>query len=323
MINDDRIDILLALYNNENYLRAQLESIFNQTHQNFHVMARDDCSQDTSREIYEEFLDKYPDKITLIKGAINLGASGNFAALLAYKNKNSQAAYTMFSDGDDVWLPQKIEKSLLRMKQTELEHGSEIPILVHSDLRVVHEDLTPISPSFWNYSRLNPKRTSVLNRLLIHNVVTGCTMLINKPLAFLAEPIPCQVIMHDWWIALVAVAFGKIEAISEASMLYRQHGKNEVGAKDWRAFKTYQSYLGKLACRLERKKLSEKLFKTVQQAALFLECYGSKLSEPSKSIVKDYVSLAQANAFKKRYLLIKRGFFKNSLAKNVAVFLII
>jgi hypothetical protein len=68
-----------------------------------------------------------------------------------------------------------------------------------------------------------------LRQLAMQNNVTGCTMLLNKALYQIARPIPHDAPMHDWWIALVAAAFGKISFIARPTVLYRQHGKNSVG----------------------------------------------------------------------------------------------
>ena len=161
-----------------------------------------------------------------------LGACRTFGELL----EDSDADYMALCDQDDVWLPGRIAKPLERVRAVEREQGAATPILAHTDLAVVDENLDTIAPSFWAYRHLDPYRGSELNRLLVQNVVTGCTTIINRALARLACPIPESVPMHDWWLALVASAFGRIETVPEATVLYRQHGNNSVGAicHDWR-----------------------------------------------------------------------------------------
>ena len=150
--------------------------------------------------------------------------------------EDSDADYMALCDQDDVWLPGRIAKPLERVRAVEREQGAATPILAHTDLAVVDENLDTIAPSFWAYRHLDPYRGSELNRLLVQNVVTGCTTIINRALARLACPIPESIPMHDWWLALVASAFGRIETVPEATVLYRQHGNNSVGAicHDWR-----------------------------------------------------------------------------------------
>lgn len=313
-----KVDILLATYNASDFITEQLQSILNQTYQNFEIIIRDDCSKDRTIELIEQFQTKYPNKIKLIKGTQNLGALGNFSALC----HESTANYIMFSDNDDVWLPTKIENSLKQLLINESLYGSEKPLLVHTDLKVVDRKLNILDHSFWNYSRIDPHAISI-NRLLIQNVVTGCTAIINKSLLKLAVPIPKEALMHDWWIALVASAFGHIDVIPQASILYRQHGKNVIGAKNWRTYGTYWAHAKKCFSYKGREEIQHRLKKTIDQSALFLSRYGDNLTNDKKFVVEQFASIRLKNFLHKRYLFLRFGFFKSSFIKNVGTFLFI
>jgi glycosyltransferase involved in cell wall biosynthesis len=310
------IDILMAVYNNAYYLAAQLQSLMEQTYPQFRIIARDDCSSDHSVEIIEQFSRKHPGKIVLIRGQENLGARGNFAALV----REAKADYIMFCDADDVWLPTKIEESLALMQKNEAIYGKKTPLLIHTDLAVVNKHLEILCPSFWSYSKLNPQLANDLNRLLPHNVITGCTMLINKTLLDLAAPIPQGAIMHDWWIGLVASAFGRIDCLKKPTMLYRQHGKNDIGAKNWKSMAPYWNYVKKATQQIGRQEMRLRLTKTIQQATAFSHRYQKHLSSNKKNIVHNYTALDKAGIFKKRYLFFKHRYFKNTFAKNVGMF---
>ena len=56
----EQIDILMATYNGEKYLKEQIESILQQTYTNFKLIISDDCSKDYTREILEQFAHKIP-----------------------------------------------------------------------------------------------------------------------------------------------------------------------------------------------------------------------------------------------------------------------
>lgn len=313
------LDILMAVYNNAEYIGEQLESLIGQSYPHFHIIARDDCSSDNSVKIIQTFVTKYPGKITLIQGKKNLGARGNFSALLL----ESQADYLMFCDADDIWLPTKVEETLSLIQKNESIYGKDTPLLIHSDLTVVDKHLNTLSPSFWHYSHLDPKLGNHLNRLLPQNVMTGCTMLINRPLIELSKPIPTEAIMHDWWIGLVAAALGRIDFLAKPTLLYRQHGKNDTGAKNWRTIGAYWDHFKKATQQTGRNEMHQRLQKTMTQAALFLQCYGKFLSIEKQILIASYAALADAGPFKKRYLLFKYRFFKNTLAKTLAMFFLI
>jgi glycosyltransferase involved in cell wall biosynthesis len=246
MNSQPRLIILLSTYNGENFLRAQLDSLFAQTYPDYVILARDDGSQDATKKILADYAIRSPDKLKIIRDdSGNLGASGSFAFLIDYALKHKaefdvESLYLMFCDQDDVWHEDKMTKQVNAMLATEAEEGSEQrgkkPILVHSDLQVVDESLRLIAESMARYQGLETSRNSFAN-LLISNLVTGCTALINEALARKALPIADDAIMHDWWLALVASCFGKIVYLDTPLVQYRQHCSNTIGAKEQIAYR--------------------------------------------------------------------------------------
>lgn len=313
-----QIDILMAIYNGSEYIIPQLLSIIEQTYPHFHITIRDNCSLDNTVELIENFVKKHPGKITLIKGTENLGAMGNFATLASL----AKAPYIMFSDGDDVWLPNKIADTLELLKRNETLYGMATPILIHTDLTVVDKNLKVIDRSFWSYSGLNPDFSS-LQRLLIQNVVTGCTTLINQPLLKLALPIPKEAIMHDWWLGLVAATFGTIDVLNKPTLLYRQHGKNDTGAKKWKGFKSYMAAVKKVSSQKGLSDLRQSVSRCITQADAFFKRYHQDLTPAQCQAVKDFASLHKHDAVKRRYLILKHGFYKNTLAKTLGLLVVV
>ena len=314
---EDRVDILLATYEGGPYLTEQLESIMRQSYPHFHLYIRDDGSTDQTLSTIDSFLQNYPDRISVISSNQRLGVKGNFSELMNHAHAN----YIMFCDQDDIWLPHKIESSLRKIKDLENQHGTQSPLLIHTDLTVVDGNLEILSHSFWEYSQLKPHRANSLNRLLAHNIITGCTILINKPLLQLAAPIPEEAVMHDWWLGLVASTFGRIDFLEESTILYRQHSKNDIGAKNWRAFSTYLAYAKKAFQLFGREELRFRLLKTIYQASHFFTRYESYLEHQEKRLLQNYVALGTTNALQKRYLFLKHRYFKNTLPKNIGMFL--
>ncbi|AJY77606.1 hypothetical protein VN24_08445 [Paenibacillus beijingensis] len=291
------IDILLSTYNGGEYLQQQLDSILNQTYDNWKVLIRDDGSTDETLRIIESYSSTYPKKFKFVDtGSVRLGASQSFAGLMEY----SDSDYIMFCDQDDVWLPKKVEQAYQKMKQTE--SNQDQPVLIHTDLTVVNENLELISDSYWDYQRLNINSVR-LEQMLVQNHVTGCTVLINKALKNHCLPIPVDAMMHDWWIALIAGVFGKIEGISESSILYRQHSKNHIGAKKY----TNLSLLLKLASLKDRNQIFQR---TIKQANALLKNYHKKLSSAHKQILYDYVNISKQNWFLRMKIAFRYEFFK-------------
>jgi rhamnosyltransferase len=222
------VTIVLSSYNGEKFIAEQIESIRQQTHTVWKLLVRDDGSSDRTTDILQAF-SQMDDRIILLpdhKG--NLGPAASFGVLLEYA-LSTGAGYVAMADQDDVWSPTKITRELELMRRAEDQSGESSPILVHTDLTVVGEDLRLIDRSYLAYQGLRHVADSPLGTLLIQNFVTGCTALINRPLLQLAVPLP-RVIMHDWWLALCAAALGQICYLPEPTVLYRQHGTNAIGS---------------------------------------------------------------------------------------------
>jgi glycosyltransferase involved in cell wall biosynthesis len=222
-----KIGILLATYNGEKYIQELLDSLLMQTYNDFVCYIHDDGSTDNTVNILKDYKDKYPEKICIVNGESTGGAKNNFMFLLNYAKELHP--YIMFCDQDDVWLPNKIEKSLNKIK--EIENGdTNIPCLVYSDMKVVDANLNVISESFEDFNSLQIDNVT-LDRAVMSGLGAGCSMILNSTLARIAsvkntDPIK----MHDWWVMMVASSCGRIGHIDEKLLLYRQHGDNTLGA---------------------------------------------------------------------------------------------
>jgi hypothetical protein len=108
-----------------------------------------------------------------------------------------------------------------------------MPLLVFTDATVVDAQLNVLAPSLWAYQKSAPAMASRLSRVLLMNPANGCTMMINRALIDRARPIPREAVMHDAWLLLVAVAFGKADYVPRPTLRYRQHGRNEAGSRPW------------------------------------------------------------------------------------------
>ena len=96
------VSFIVTSYNYEKFIGKTLESILNQTYENFELIVVDDCSSDNSVEIIERFIQCNQDKrITLIKHEKNKGQLS--AMLTGLKNANGQ--FVSFIDSDDILLP--------------------------------------------------------------------------------------------------------------------------------------------------------------------------------------------------------------------------
>ena len=296
------VEILLATYNGEKYLATQLDSILNQTYQKFKILIRDDGSADQTLKIIVNYKKRFPAKIEIIPSfSKNIGPKNNFFELIC----TSKAKYLFFADQDDVWLPNKIEISLAKMRQLENENLPNTPLLVHTDLKVVDANLRTINNSFWDYSKLNPK-SGTLSKVIVQNYVTGCTVVINHSLKKLVNKIPANALMHDWWLAILASSVGRIGHICEPTILYRQHQQNAVGAKKQSLYESFKRFLfqKRVPCQARA------------QTEAFLKQYSHILNSSNKETLSCFCDLYKKKYLKQRFLLIKHKLYKQSKINN-------
>lgn len=306
MYQTDKIAILLATYNGEKYIAEQVESILAQTKQGWTLYIHDDGSSDGTREIIRHYAEKYPDKIIEVEGAPTGSAKNNFFYLF----HQVEAPYYMCCDQDDVWLPEKI--SVTKQAMLDIETEPEKPSLVFTELRVVGEQLETIADNMSDYQGLDCK-TLQFNRILVQNVVTGCTMMVNRALREEMTRLTeyKEVLMHDWWAALVATAYGNIYFVSEPTILYRQHGTNSVGAKNTKRL----SYL--LRKMFDANKNVQALADTRRQAGLFASMY----ADGDAKLAKFYFESETKSKCKRLLFYKKNGIRKSTFFKNVGLFI--
>ena len=298
--------ILLACYQGERFLEAQLDSLLGQSFQNFKILARDDGSTDQTQSILDDYAKRFPDKITVLDSHTRLGVVGNFNALL----EQAHADFIFFSDQDDVWEHDKVKRTINEFKFSD----PKIPILVHTDLQVVDEHLNVMHPSFWDYTSCNPNQGNLFSRALVQNMATGCTMAFNKALRDLAYPIPQDALMHDWWISLIASACGTTKAIQAQTIRYRQHANNTLGAKaiGWKSgFQKLIQFLKNPDMNTQDAKLREK------QAAALYDRLKNRLSQEKMKTLELFLKAPEMHKLKRKWIYLTRGFSRQGLKKMI------
>ena len=293
------VEILLAAYNGEKYIRAQIESILAQTDARWHLTVSDDGSTDATPAILDEYAARYPDQITRYRSGQRFGgACGHFLHLMS----RCDAPRMLFCDQDDVWLPEKVSQMLEAFEKAERAYGSDTPLLVFSDLTPVDEQLAPLAASMMSYQ--NQRADGLDYRsLLMQNVVTGGAMGINQALRRLAGDVSDErdILMHDGWLAVLAARFGRIIYVPQALHLYRQHGANAVGAQDVRSAGYVLRMLGAPG-RVRRIMLGKK-----RQAAVFARLYADRLNEEDDAFLRGFTRSRSGPMFYWRHRMLIEG----------------
>lgn len=272
----------MSTYNGDKYLTQQINSIIEQSYSNWVLYIRDDGSSDQTVKIIKDYCQKYANiKFFNEQHIKNYGVVHSFMELL----ENVNADFYMFADQDDYWKKDKVLHTVNRMLETPYD---DIPVCVHTDLTVVDKTLK-------NEVESEPKRVwTSFQKVLFSNCVTGCTAMVNNKLKNKIDfnHIEYQnIVMHDWWVALIASQFGKLEYLNESTMLYRQHGNNVDGSQK-------KNTISRVVYRLTHYGYDRaEMVKTVKMAYEFDYNYGDSLTGKDKKYVRKYGNLTTNSSF--------------------------
>jgi hypothetical protein len=237
-----------------------------------------------------------------------VGACRTFSLLA----EESTAPYVAFCDQDDLWRADKLDLEYRAAQRIETKHGSQTPVLVFSDMALIGQHDEILAPSVWKMKHVNPYRAT-LGTMLVQNITTGCTIAGNRSLVSAAIPIPEEAYMHDFWLGLVAAAFGILHPLNETTVYYRQHQNNTVGAgNSWRIIDALKG-LGDPGFR-------NGLEASRRQSRYFADRYASKLSPQQKQTLRAWSRSEDLPLGLRHWTLYRNGIRRTSLLNNLGFF---
>jgi glycosyltransferase involved in cell wall biosynthesis len=200
------VSVVIPAYNADRHLADAVDSALRQTFRDVEILIVDDGSTDGTPAV----LSAYGERINVLRQA-NLGVA-------RARNAGTQAArgrYVAFLDADDVWLPEKIEKQVIALADTQ-DHRA-----CYSSFTLVSSDLTVL--------RRSPRRASLVeDLLLLGNVVgTPSTVMCERALVLEAGGFdPTQSLGADWDLWLRLALRTEFAYIDEPLVRYRIHDAN-------------------------------------------------------------------------------------------------
>lgn len=294
-----KVNILMSTYNGEKYLEEQIQSIQAQTYKDWQLLIRDDASTDGTTDIIKKYAAEDLRIHWINEGeAVNLGVVESFYKLVYHE----LADLYFFSDQDDVWLEDKLETQI-----TAFNHEpADQPTMVYMDLTVVDQDLNVINQSMVR-TQSGHANTQLVQEMT-ENTVTGGVSGINHALAQLWTETD-GIIMHDWYLALLATALGKLIYIDQAGELYRQHSNNVLGART--LSKRVKNWI-------RPQYLVAKywwLIKSTQIQAALLK--NKPINDHQKVLIDQFVTIMDQPFSKRLQLLRENGYAKNKLFHTI------
>jgi glycosyltransferase involved in cell wall biosynthesis len=273
----------MATYNPPKDLFArQLESIRAQTHHDWRCHISDDGSRPESLATIEAAIGG-DSRFVLSRSPRRLGFYGNFERALAMVP--SQAKFVALADQDDVWHEAKLATLLDRLADAQL---------VYSDARVVARDGAVLADTYWGRRANNH---SDLGSLMVANSVTGAASLFRRELLDVALPFPPAQFAHyhDHWLALTALALGRIEFVEQPLYDYVQHGGASLGHATANRMPTLRDRLGTLRTRTPRDRIRKwrmhyfvDVMRLAQFAAMLELRYGDRVAPAKRRVLRRF-----------------------------------
>jgi glycosyltransferase involved in cell wall biosynthesis len=211
----------MSTYNGEQFLAEQLQSLEDQTHKNWSLIISDDGSSDNTLTIAKQFQTKWGNDRMEIRKGPQQGFCLNFLSMAC--DATIKADLYAFSDQDDVWMADKLERAIVYFDEN---NESQLPRAYGGRTQIVDENLKPLgfSPEF-----TLPRS---FRNALVQSIAGGNTMMFNQATKELLEKAGLQkVVSHDWWLYQIVKGAGGIFYYDpKPSLLYRQHNNAIIGA---------------------------------------------------------------------------------------------
>jgi len=159
-----KVSVIIPTYNRALLIRRAIASVLRQTYQDFEIIVIDDCSDDNTHVMVENFKDK---RIRYIKHLENKGS----AAARNTGIKIAQGEYIAFQDSDDEWLPEKLERQMNVFNNAPPEVG-----VVYTRFKKIKNNKRSYLAFYW----VAQKEGDIHNNLLNGNYITTSTTVIKR-----------------------------------------------------------------------------------------------------------------------------------------------
>lgn len=296
-----KVLVLMSVYNGQDFLRQQIDSVLGQIGVDVHILIRDDGSKDDSVAILREYEAK--DSRVEVVAENNIGCLASFNRLVSIACQRKDFNYFAFSDQDDIWLPTKLKAGVETLESSN-DDEKLLPQMYFCNMMIADDNAQPLFP-LRKYS-LKMKRANMLKS----NKAAGCTMVFNRTMADVYNERPAEKpSLHDTWIMLIALFLGKVYYDPVYRIYYRQHLNNVVGMHGLVSAKT--RWHQRLSLYIHHHESKE--CKIVQE---FRKTFINDLSEEDKLLMKTFAEY-QHNWKYKLKLLFNNDFYPDTPPGNI------
>lgn len=210
-LSEIRASVAMAVYNGEQYICEQIDSILERMGQQDELVISYDVSTDATWQIINDYA-KQDSRVRVVCNPGKGGVRNNFTNAVM----NCRGEYIFLSDQDDLWIGDKINRMIEKFQQTGADLVVHNGYMTDGTLEVIQSNI------FDQFGRYN---NPILN--IIKCNFWGCCMAFRSHMRQWVCPFPSDHdICHDCWLGIIVGFRGKIARMEDYFIKHRLHGNN-------------------------------------------------------------------------------------------------
>jgi glycosyltransferase involved in cell wall biosynthesis len=223
-----KISVAFIVYNGENYMRTQLDSILVQTHKVDEIIVVEDASSDNTIEILNNYSKQNPSLFFIYYNEKNLGSYKSIEKAI----KNCTGDIIILADHDDYWEPNKVATIVNYLEQNPTMNGVFTNGFLMDETSKINANYELWDSMCFPYKLIKKPEEIKLYINTVENTATGAAMAIRNNLPFLKQPFPViKYLIHDRWLAINLAEKNTLGILNEKLIRYRLHPKQETGGR--------------------------------------------------------------------------------------------
>jgi glycosyltransferase involved in cell wall biosynthesis len=216
------VSVCLITYNHVNYISQAIEGVLMQDVDfSWELIIADDCSNDGTRLILEDYQKKFPNKIKLILQKKNVGAAENWLQLVTIP----RSKYIVYFEGDDYWISSRKMQAQFNFLEENLEFS-----VCFTDYSIL-DDSNQVFSSSNLKEKLKGRTTFGLKDIIKENFIPSPTLMYRKSFNIFPDGFS-NLYPGDWPLHILNAQYGKIKFLPIISVVYRKHDLGFTSSSD-------------------------------------------------------------------------------------------
>lgn len=217
--NEILVSILCLTYNQKDYIKQCLDGfVMQKTNFRFEVLIHDDASTDGTKEIIQEYVNKYPDIIKPFYEEENQYSKDNIITVIKELYGRCSGKYIAQCEGDDYWT----DENKLQKQVDFMEANLDCSLCFHPT-KIIYEgfDFEKLENTYPTKKML--KKGLNIEHLLKENFIQTNSVMYRFNFSYLENKLKDDIMPCDWYLHLLHAKLGKIGYLPQVMSVYRRN----------------------------------------------------------------------------------------------------